>query len=36
MLMAARASGDKVALFVNPQNAYFGYCAVKVVSMGDL
>ena len=36
MLLAARATGDKVRLYVNPQNVYAnGYCAVQIASMGD-
>jgi hypothetical protein len=35
-LLAARAAGDKVRLFVNPSNAIDGYCAVQIVSIGDV
>lgn len=36
MMLTARASGDKVRLFVNPSNSYSGgYCAVQLGTIGD-
>ena len=36
-LLAARAMGDKVRLYVNPVNSIEdGYCAVQIVSVGDV
>lgn len=36
-VLAARASGDKVRLFMNPSNVYAnGYCAVQIASIGDI
>lgn len=36
LLLSARATGDRVRLFVNPANRYdTGYCAVQLASVGD-
>jgi hypothetical protein len=37
MLLAAYTAGQKVRLFVNPDNVYSnGQCAVRIVSVGDV
>jgi hypothetical protein len=36
MALAARVSGQRMRLFVNPDNIYQGSCAVQIASIGDL